>query len=227
VDDVRFCTYGDHREVRSFQLLCTYSGWLMCGKERVYRHLPERVKRQFEYVQDVSRHLSSVAQMPTQLLTTVLLDTQAWFYPDWRQRCQRPWHHEPGYMAWYAKVSHPRILPLDEGSPPKPTNVEQIIEEEHARELPDTLTIIRDVVQIADNVVGKSSEMTREELVQEMIRIGSIGRPALTYQIASNAGGRGIVGSRAMMMVMYYYDMFRIFSYFYDIYVRFILFLAF
>jgi hypothetical protein len=26
VDDVRFCTCGDHREVRPFQLLCTYSG---------------------------------------------------------------------------------------------------------------------------------------------------------------------------------------------------------
>jgi len=49
-------------------------------------------------------------------------------------------------MAWYAKVSHPRILPLDEGSPLRPANVEQIIEKEHARELPDTLTIIRDVV---------------------------------------------------------------------------------
>jgi len=90
VDDVRFSTHGDNREVRPFQLLCTYSGWLMCGKERVYRHLPERVKRQFEYVQDVLRHPSSVAQMPMQLLTTVLLDAQAWFYPDWVHRCQRP-----------------------------------------------------------------------------------------------------------------------------------------
>jgi len=45
VDDVSFCTYGDHGEVRPFQLLCTYSGWLMCGKGRVYRHLLERVKR--------------------------------------------------------------------------------------------------------------------------------------------------------------------------------------
>jgi len=146
VDDARFCTYGDHRRVRPLQLLCTYSGWLMCGKERVYRHLPERVKRQFEYVQDVPTHSSSVAQTPTQLLTTVLLDAQAWFYPDLVHRCQRPWCHDAGYMAWYVKVSHPRILPPDEGSPPKPVSVEQIIEEEHPREMPDTLTIIRDVV---------------------------------------------------------------------------------
>jgi len=73
VDDVRFCTYVDHRGVRPFQILRTYSGWLLCGNQRVYRHFPERVKRQFEFVQDVPRHLSSVAQMPPQVLTTVLL----------------------------------------------------------------------------------------------------------------------------------------------------------
>jgi len=92
-------------------------------------------------------------------------------------------------MAWYAKVSHPRILPPDEGSPPRPANVEQIIEEEHARELSDTLIIIRDVVQLADNVVARSGEMTKEEQVQEMIRIGSTGRPALTYQIVRQCRG--------------------------------------
>ena len=90
----------------------------------VYRHLPERVKRQFNFLQDVPRHSSSVAQVPMQLLTTVLLDAQAWFYLDLVHRCQRPWHHDTGYMAWYAKASHPRILPLEEGSPPRPVNVE-------------------------------------------------------------------------------------------------------
>ena len=124
------------------------------------------------------------------MLTTVLIDPVAWFYPDWRQRCQRPWHHEPGYMAWYAKVSHPRILPPDEGSPLRPANMEQIIEEEHPREMPDTLTIIRDVVQIADNIVARSGEMTREDLVQEMIQIGSTSRPALTYQIVRQRRGQ-------------------------------------
>lgn len=72
VDDIRFSTYGDHRDVHPFQFIVTYSGWLMCGKERVYRHLPERVKRQLFYIQDVPRHLSSVAQVPTHDLTTVL-----------------------------------------------------------------------------------------------------------------------------------------------------------
>jgi len=92
-------------------------------------------------------------------------------------------------MDWYAKVSHPRIIPPDEGSPPRAANMEQLIEEEHARELPETLTIIRDVVQMADNDVAMQAEMTKEELMQEMIRIGSTGRRALTYQIAKQRRG--------------------------------------
>jgi len=87
VDDVRVSTYGDHKDVHPFQLLCTYSGWLMCGKERVYRHLPERVKRQLSFVQDVPRHPSSVVQVPTQLLTTVLMDAQAWLFTAWGDGC--------------------------------------------------------------------------------------------------------------------------------------------
>ena len=73
--------------------------------------------------------------------------------------------------------------------------MEQIIEEEHAREMPDTLTIIRDVVQIADNVVAMQAEMTKEELVQKMIWIGSTGRPALTIRLPGSEGGRGTVGN--------------------------------
>jgi len=93
-------------------------------------------------------------------------------------------------MAWYAKFSHPRIIPPDEGSPPRPANVDQIIEEEHAIEMPDTLTIIRDVAQMADNIVAMSGEMTKEEIVQEVIQIGSTGRPALTCQIVRQRRGQ-------------------------------------
>jgi hypothetical protein len=93
-------------------------------------------------------------------------------------------------MAWYAKVSHPRILPPDEGSPPRPANVGQIIEEEHVREMPDTLTIIRDVVHIADDIVARQSEMTKEEIVHEVMRIASTSCPALTYQIARRRRGQ-------------------------------------
>ena len=50
--------------------------------------------------------------------------------------------------------------------------------------MPDTLTIIQDVVHIADDIVARSGEMTKEEIVQEVMWIASTSRPALTYQIA-------------------------------------------
>jgi len=93
-------------------------------------------------------------------------------------------------MAWYAKASHPHILPPDEGSPPRPVNVKRIIEDGHAREMPDTLTIIWDVVHIADDIVAMSGGMTKEEIVQEVIRIASTSHPALTYQIARRRRGQ-------------------------------------
>jgi len=63
------------------------------------------------------------------------------------------------------------------------------MEEEHAIEMSDTLTIIRDVVQISDNVVAMTVEMTKEDLVQEMIRIDNTARHALMYRIARQRRG--------------------------------------
>lgn len=57
----------------------------------------------------------------------------------------------------------------------------------------DTLTIIRDGVHIVDGIVARQAEMTKEEIVQEVMRIASTSRAALTYQIARRRRGR--VGS--------------------------------
>ena len=86
----------------------------------VYRHLPWRFKRQFGFVQDIPKHPSDVPEIPKEMLATVLKDPPMWFYSDWGDRCDRAWDHKHGYMALYAKVSHPQIFPRDEGSPPKP-----------------------------------------------------------------------------------------------------------
>nr|ABN08712.1 hypothetical protein MtrDRAFT_AC158497g14v2 [Medicago truncatula] len=55
--------------------------------------------------------------------------------------------------------------------------------------MPNTLTIIRDVVHIADDIVARQAEMTKEEIVQEVMRIAGTGRPAVTYQIAKRRCG--------------------------------------
>jgi hypothetical protein len=48
--------------------------------------------------------------------------------------------------------------------------------------MPDTLTIIRDMMHIADDIVARHADMTKEEIVQEVMRIASTSRPALMYQ---------------------------------------------
>jgi hypothetical protein len=61
----------------------------------------------------------------------------------------------------------------------------------NAREMSDTLTIIRDVMHIADEIVARHTDMTKDEIVHEVMRIANTGRPALTYQIARRRRGKG------------------------------------
>jgi len=39
--------YERRRDVTPFQDMCWYSGWIMVGKQKMVRHLPERVLRQY------------------------------------------------------------------------------------------------------------------------------------------------------------------------------------
>ncbi|RHN59974.1 hypothetical protein MtrunA17_Chr4g0020021 [Medicago truncatula] len=99
VDDAKWSAYDDKRAVRPFQIICTYSRWLMCRKEMVYHHLPERVKRPFGYILDIPRHLSDVPEIPAEMVATVFKDPRLWCYTDWGERCERVWHHEPGLVC--------------------------------------------------------------------------------------------------------------------------------
>ena len=55
--------YEEHREIQDFEEIFWYSGWIMSGVDKVYRHFPERVKRQYGYVQNVPRHLTDVVEL--------------------------------------------------------------------------------------------------------------------------------------------------------------------
>ena len=52
--------YLDHRQTVVLDPICLYSGWLRSGRHMV-RYLPERVLRQFGYVQTIHRHPSEYA----------------------------------------------------------------------------------------------------------------------------------------------------------------------
>jgi hypothetical protein len=59
---------------------------------------------------------------------------------------ENPCDHQPGYMAWLHRVSHPKMLRLEAHKPPpEPPHLEVFIEQ-HARGK------VRDTVQICNNV---------------------------------------------------------------------------
>jgi len=48
---VTWRSYERRRHITPFQDICWYSEWIMAGTDRMVRHLPERVLRQYGYVQ--------------------------------------------------------------------------------------------------------------------------------------------------------------------------------
>jgi len=50
MDDVTWRSYEEHREIQDFDGIFWYSGWIMCGVDKVYRRLPKRVKWKYGYV---------------------------------------------------------------------------------------------------------------------------------------------------------------------------------
>ena len=47
--------YESRRDLTLFRDICCYLGWIMGGRDRMCRHLPERLLRQYNYVQTIHR----------------------------------------------------------------------------------------------------------------------------------------------------------------------------
>ncbi|XP_057452042.1 protein MAIN-LIKE 1-like [Lotus japonicus] len=95
VDDITWTPFEDHRAVRPRDPRALYSGYSRTPYGRsVSRHLPERVMRQFGYIQDIPRHSSEIQT------TGSLAETADAAYAE-------------GYMRWYSRVSHVFIIPED------------------------------------------------------------------------------------------------------------------
>ncbi|MCI66270.1 serine/threonine-protein phosphatase 7 long form-like protein, partial [Trifolium medium] len=56
VDEVTWRPYEDHRQMRSFEDISWYTGWIMCGTVMICPYLTERVLRQYGHVQSIPRH---------------------------------------------------------------------------------------------------------------------------------------------------------------------------
>lgn len=56
VEDMHFNSYIDHSEMRSCDDILLYSGWVTCGSQLTFPHLPKRVMRQLRFTQSIPRH---------------------------------------------------------------------------------------------------------------------------------------------------------------------------
>jgi len=128
----------------------------MADNDRMVRHLPERVLRQYGYVQTIPRAptdielfaADDVAQAFTEFSLHVLSHQQR--------------AHTKGYMRWFIRVSHPIVNPpaaipdYAADAPPHlvPPYEEVIVEQQWARHPPDPYQIINNIRARVDGVMG-------------------------------------------------------------------------
>ena len=184
--DVCWRPYEEHREIQKFDEIFWYSGWIMCGVDKMYRHLPERVKRQYGYVQDIPRPSTDVLSMQDTHIVQAFLDFRfhtikgdSWGQPTG----DMPWLYEDKYMIWYRQVSHPQILPPIRGSPLRPANEEHIIAHQRKQHqeigLPDTFDMVNGVIFQADDYLGHEG-MRNEQLSTALRDVGERLAPIMT-----------------------------------------------
>jgi hypothetical protein len=141
--------YERRRDLTPFQDVCWYSRWIMATKQKMVCHLPERVLRQYGYVQSVPRPLTTILPLaPADVVDAFL--AFALHVVSQQERGDlvsddEPWQHLDGYIRLFYRASHPLIVgpaPVPEYVAPKPVYQEVIVEQEWARHPPDPLQVI-------------------------------------------------------------------------------------
>ncbi|KAK2355316.1 protein MAIN-LIKE [Trifolium repens] len=174
VDEVTWQPYEDHRQSRPFQDCSWYSGWIMCGSAMICRHLPERVLRQYGHVQSIPRAPVVAAKVGMNRFTIdeafQKMLVENYVTEEMRgPRAINGFEADPGYIAWFYRVSHPKIWPPIGGNPPRPANVEVIIEEDNANDKMDVFEICRNVrSEVKERL---DSELTLEEAREALQKV--------------------------------------------------------
>ena len=73
----------------------------MCGVRRVYHHFPERVLRQYGYVQSIPRHPTNVVELTPPQIVQAFVDfrTHTLKESDWGQPAgEQTWRMADGYV---------------------------------------------------------------------------------------------------------------------------------
>ncbi|GAU25842.1 hypothetical protein TSUD_31060 [Trifolium subterraneum] len=188
VDEVTFCPYEDHRQTRPFQDISWYSGWIMCGSSMICPHLPERILRQYGHVQSIPRAsgVSAKAGMNQFSIQDAFDEYLNENYVTEEMRGLRAVHgYETvsGYIAWFYRVSHPKIWPRVGGDPPRPANVEVMIEEDNANKKCYVFEICKTVHEQC-HILNIFDNTTRDSISRQITNSSSLPL-ALTVMLAS------------------------------------------
>ena len=68
--NIIFRSYESRRDVTPFQDICWYSEWIMAGKDMMCCHPPERVLRQYGYVQTIPSPPTMIADLDSRRCIT-------------------------------------------------------------------------------------------------------------------------------------------------------------
>ena len=121
--DVCWRPFEDHRVVRRFERICLFSGYIRWGHV-FHKHLPERVLRQYGYVQTIPAPPRDYRAPP---VTPQQMD-ERWMHfsahlaqtghvARYASECAA------GYIEWYYSISHPFIIPPEDGGASRPPPV--------------------------------------------------------------------------------------------------------
>ncbi|KAK2436989.1 hypothetical protein QL285_021932 [Trifolium repens] len=88
---------------------------------------------------------------------------------------------DPGCIAWFFKVSHPKINAPCQGSPPRPANLEVLIEEDNMDEKMDLIEICRKVrTEVMEKV---EDEISMEEAKALLKKVCDDLEPITSYSV--------------------------------------------
>ncbi|XP_057423464.1 protein MAIN-LIKE 1-like [Lotus japonicus] len=112
-EDVIWTPYEEHKNHRELDVRALYSGYIRTPIRAVVRpHLPERVLRQFGYVQPIPRHPSVVMGMSSaaEVVDAAYLDYEPHLIPEGVPSIVDGAAVDD-YLDWYTGVSHRFIIP--------------------------------------------------------------------------------------------------------------------
>ncbi|KAK2403259.1 hypothetical protein QL285_052713 [Trifolium repens] len=169
MSDCVFSPYDGRRHVRPLINACWFSGWIRDGDVRG-KHLPERVLRQFKFVQGIPRHPSTAATPGMNLF-----------------EIDRVWMEE-----WELRM-------IDEGAeePPRPANLEVVMEEQEARRDPNALQVCRDVSNELQRALDADEVQEGSPIWHTVRRVLGMLNPCITFA----AHLYGVAGQNLKQMV--------------------------